>query len=405
MQQLLRHHPQLIFFGLLATLFSGPGQTFLVSLFIPEMRDAFGLSQAGIASIYATATLVSAFLLPWLGRLLDRMHLILFTSIAAALLAGGCITLGLSQGTLTLFCGFLLVRNLGQGTLTMISSTTIARLFGDARGKALSLTNLGFPLSEAIFPFAVTHWLEHYGWRSAWFFLAALIAGFFIPAVLLLLRRSPHKEIDPIDQAIDQTAVTELEAIRQWTSKEMLRDKRFYALMLPTLIPPGFLTGLFFHHGALIQWKGWDLSIISLAFLAYAACRGAMSFLIGPLVDRFSAKRLLPFCLLPFAGGIAGMIYGPNQLWAVAIFVGGGLTVGLTMTVKGALWAELYGTEHLGSIRGIQGSLSVFITAVTPPLMGLLLDAQINPALILSGMIGLIFGGSILAWWAGQVRT
>ena len=81
MLQLLRQYPQLLIFGILAATFSGPGQTFLVSLFIPGMRETFQYSQTEISSLYATATLCSALILPLIGRLLDRTHLMKFTLV------------------------------------------------------------------------------------------------------------------------------------------------------------------------------------------------------------------------------------------------------------------------------------------------------------------------------------
>jgi len=140
-------------------MFSGPGQTFLVSQFIPSMRETFGWSQTGIAGIYSAATLVSALLLPLMGILLDRLHLTKFTLSAGLLLALGCMFLSFSQGLVTVFIGFLLIRNLGQGTLSLISTTMMAKIFGSERGKALGIANIGYPLSEAIFPFMVSSWI------------------------------------------------------------------------------------------------------------------------------------------------------------------------------------------------------------------------------------------------------
>ena len=51
-----------------------------------------------------------------------------------------------------------------------------------------------------------------------------------------------------------------------------------------------------------------------------------------------------------------------------------GLTSGLAFTGFTALWAELYGTAHLGAIRSTAGAISVFASALGPLLAGVLLD-------------------------------
>jgi len=42
--------------------------------------------------------------------------------------------------------------------------------------------------------------------------------------------------------------------------------------------------------------------------------------------------------------------------------------------VLGALWPELYGTDHLGAIRSLSIALLVLSTAIAPRLMGWLID-------------------------------
>ena len=57
------------------------------------------------------------------------------------------------------------------------------------------------------------------------------------------------------------------------------------------------------------------------------------------------------------------------------------------MTVGNALYAELYGTRHLGSIRGMVTTLIVFSTAIAPFVMGMCLDAGVSLSFILCCMV------------------
>lgn len=405
MFKLIRKYPHLLFFGLLTAAFSGPGQTFLVSLFIGPMRETFGYSQSGIASIYSAATLVSAGILPFHGWLLDRVRLLWFTLVAGFLLAMGCLLLSRSQNFLMIFFGFLLVRNMGQGTLSMVSSTTMARIFGNVRGKALGIANMGYPLSEAIFPFLVSSWVLKYGWRSGWIFLAVLILIFFSPVAVFLLRKNREKKVYRIflrKSGMDTARKNSMygrvvtEGL-DWGIRDILRDWRYYALQIPILITPAFLTALFFHQTSLITWKGWNIQSVSVAFVAFAVGRGFVSLMIGPLIDRFTARALFPCILIPLGLGILCFIKGDDIFWAFAYLTGAGLSMGLNMTIVGALWAELYGVKHLGSIKGLQSAIIVFSTAVAPLIFGILLDAKVNHSFILWGMILLILLGIGLA--------
>jgi len=169
----IRKHPELLLFGMLTAMFSSPGQTFLVSLFIPHMQESFGMTKTEIAGLYSLATLISAGLLPWIGRVYDRSKLLKFALVTGLLLTAGCLVLSRSTGLISVLIGFFLIRNLGQGAMTMTSLTTMTRYFGPTRGKALGISNLGFPMAEAFFPIVVSSWILANGWRSGWVLLAA----------------------------------------------------------------------------------------------------------------------------------------------------------------------------------------------------------------------------------------
>ena len=51
-----------------------------------------------------------------------------------------------------------------------------------------------------------------------------------------------------------------------------------------------------------------------------------------------------------------------------------GITNGLTNVLLSSLWAEIYGVNHLGSIKALTGSLMVFSTALATAIFGLLID-------------------------------
>lgn len=389
----------MLFFGLLAAFFSSPGQTFLVALFIPEMRKEFGWSQSTIAGVYSAATLVSALILPLWGRLLDRTRLAWFALCAGLLLVAGCVLLSRTQGILTVFLGFLLIRNLGQGTLTMVSSTTMARAFGAIRGKALGLSNLGYPLGEALLPAIVSAWIFTNGWRSGWLLLAGITLVAYVPWSFLLVRSEPHLKAQ---EEFQFSGIAGKPAMGQpgrgWTLKQIRNDTRFYLILGSQLVTPAFLTALFFHQASLMAWKAWDMRIVAMAFAFFGVCRGLCSLAVGPLIDRVGARCLYPFMLIPFLAGLFFLIFGRTVTWSFAYLACAGMTMGLGMTISGALWAELYGTETLGTIRGISSSVIVLATAVSPPIVGVLLDSAVDPLAILYGMALLTLLGMFLGW-------
>ena len=51
-----------------------------------------------------------------------------------------------------------------------------------------------------------------------------------------------------------------------------------------------------------------------------------------------------------------------------------GISNGLTNVLMTSFWAEIYGVNHLGSIKALTGSLIVFSTALATTVFGVLID-------------------------------
>jgi MFS family permease len=69
-----------------------------------------------------------------------------------------------------------------------------------------------------------------------------------------------------------------------------------------------------------------------------------------------------------------------------------------------ALWAELYGTEHLGSIKSLITSLIVIATAISPMMLGFCLDHQWSVLHIFEMLISFLML-AMLTWWLAFRRS
>jgi MFS family permease len=144
-----------------------------------------------------------------------------------------CLILSLAPNVPLLFLGILGLRLTGQGLLSLTASTTMARVFDEGRGKALSISGLGYPLGEGLLPVAVVLLIHAVGWRWSWGILAAVIALLLLPAMASLLRR-----VEPFHQR----EIAQHRTARPRTP--LLRDRRFYLLLPGSLYLPLVLTAL-----------------------------------------------------------------------------------------------------------------------------------------------------------------
>jgi MFS family permease len=357
--------------GLLLTLFSSFGQTFFIGLSGSYILAEFALTDGEFGLIYMACTLASAATLPWLGQLVDRLSGARMVLVVMPGLAVSCLLMSVAPIVPVLAISIYLLRLLGQGMMTHIALTEISRWFDANRGRAISLIVPGHQLGEAVLPILFAAVVLESEWRTAWLVSAALILFAALPMIYILIRvdRIPA-EHDPADY--------EPAAVRQWTRAEVLRDYVFHIMLAGVLAPAFIGTTIFFHQAHLAELRGYPALAFAGAFPLMAGTTVVCGLVAGHLVDRFGAVRLLPFFLVPLT--IATLFAASVEaVWGIyAFMVLFGVSYGLTSTMFGALWPEIYGTRHLGAIRAAVVAAMVFATALGPGVTGAFIDRGID---------------------------
>jgi MFS family permease len=350
-------------FGLVTALSSSFGQTFFISLFLPYFMVDFDLTKGDFGILYGGCTLLSALCLPRLGSHIDRLDLKRYTTFTIVGLAAAALTVSTAPHVAFLALGIVGLRLTGQGLLGHISQTVMAREFAASRGKALGVAGLGYALGEAVLPLACTLGLQFLPWTAVWQIVSAGAIILILPLALGLLSNTNRQT-----EAATPTATTA--APRALGENTFGRDLNTY-LAIPVLLAPSFVfTGLFLYQVPMAEWKGWDPSWVAAAFSAFAVSRALSSIAIGGLIDRFSAVGLFPFFLMPLGAAVALFYWASSPWTAFPYLMLIGMTAGANSNIGSALWAELYGVEHLGRIRSVATSWSILGAAASPILIG-----------------------------------
>jgi MFS family permease len=366
-------------FGLLMMFSSSFGQTFFISLFSAEIRGEFGLTHGDIGLMYSVGTFASGMTLIWLGRKIDQVDLRVYSLATCGGMILATLFVSLIPAGFLFFLAFYLLRLTGQGLLSHIAVTSMARYFDRDRGKAISIAAMGLPIGEAFLPIVVVSLIAAIGWRATWNVSTAFIVVVLVPATILLLRghaarhsawaEATRKAQEESDSGRGQ---------RQWRIADVVRDVCFW-LVVPAALAPGFImTGFFFHQVHLADAKGWSLTWLATTFIGYAITVVATSMVMGPLVDRFRAAQLLPYYLPPLGLAMLLLVLFDHPAAALPYMVTAGITIGAGHTLIISMWAEVYGTAHLGAIRSLVQALMVAISALSPFVFGELIDTGVT---------------------------
>ena len=361
--------------GVFLVFSSSIGQTFFISLFSGEIRSEFNISHGIFGIIYSAATLSSAIVFFWLGKLADQFNLTLLGLITLGVLSGFSFLISSAETLLMLFLSLLGLRLFGQSMISHISVTAMARWFSKKRGQALSIALMGHPIGEALLPFLITFFLLEFTWREIWMGISICIIIFFLPLVFWLGRQLKSERFN---SSVSNRPEPKNFAKVSWNRSQVLRDIRFYQIIPGLLASPFIVTGFFFHQIHLIETKLWSISLLGSSYPLFALSVTGVTFASGWIVDRFSTVHLLRIFLLPLALGLM-LIASTDSVFAFPLFmILVGASTGSATIVISALWAELYGIGYLGSIRSMCFSMVVLSTSISPALIGFLLDIGVT---------------------------
>ncbi len=385
MFRLLRQYPYLISFGVLSIFLTGFGQSFFLSLFTPYLLKLLDLSNSTFGLIYASATMASGLMIPWVGKKLNYRNPLPFMFFTLIGLSFFAFSFSLIDHWVHLWLTVMGLRFFGQGMCSHISSTVIATRFSINRGRALSLASLGFPANEALFPLIFLSLGSFLTVPQMWQVFA--VSLLLLTGLAYYLLSSAGAEQEPDDE----------HGNHHYKEFHGYKSLTFWYYATPAILPPFLFTALFIYHGVLLESRGLSLSLMASSFLFFAISRFSSSLFAGVLVDHWGARKLFPWYLLPVILSLTVLYCFHSPLAFVCYLVLGAMTLGAASTIMNSVWSEIYGPEMMATVRSQMASLTVLSTAAGPFVFGYLIDGLGSVEQALFILIALMISFFLLA--------
>lgn len=395
------------------------------SLLMPPILNEYGWDRGVTAGAFSFGFLISAFLSPVLGKLMDRYgpRFVLVLGISAIVAGLGLATLGTQPWHLYLTLGVLV----GGGSVCMGysgQSLFLPNWFVQRRGLAMSIAFSGVGIGSMVLLPWMQLLIESGGWRHACLVLAAVVLVIGLPINLLLTRKPADLGLHPdgIDPNATRTSASgatlaprtnivdaQWTAI-EWTLARAMRTARFW------WIASGFFCSMWVWYAVQVhQTKflidigysardaAWALGAVSLAGIP-----GQIA--LGWLSDRIGREPVFACAKLGFLITYGVLLLMPSNpsmpmLYALILFQG---FIGYgTTSVFGAIPAEIFEGKHYGSIFGTLMLAAITGGAVGPWLTGLIHDATDSyaAAFVLAGVLCVYAAFAIWMSSPGKVRA
>jgi predicted MFS family arabinose efflux permease len=218
------------------------------------------------------------------------------------------------------------------------------------------------------------------GWRVAWLVLGAA-GGLTVATVSIMFVRNRPEDLGllPDGEVISEdptgpSVQSKLEL--SWTARDAVRTGAFWRISLAygLLMTTMGATGIFWV--SFLRSLGVAPQVAALAFSTQAFTQVAASAMLMPLINRVQPRYLAMFGFINITGA---MLVAANASTAWHGFAGallGGLGIGSAMLMQTHIWPSYFGREHIGAIRGAATPVTLAMTGLGTPVLGILFDTS-----------------------------
>ena len=349
-------------------------------LFIVPMGNSLGIGRSWFGWAQTARQFSSSVTSPAVGWLLDRYGSRVMLPVAALVTGLAMIALAFMTDAwhlVLLYAAMGLVGMSGPGAL--VTSVPVLKWFVRERGRAIAYMGLGIPIGAIVFVPLTQIFIDAWGWETAWIVLACIGIGVIVPLAAIFVRRQPEDmgllpdgdAAPPDDGNAGGAPVASAAALEySWTAAQALRSPTFWSLVAVFSMVSLAVGTVAVHRIADFTDRGFDTTLISWATAFDAVCAGAATFAFGRLVSRVAARFLgaVGFGLLAIASVMT--IYAQSDatmFGSMAIF---GLGIGGMMFLQNFIWADYFGREYVGSIRGISMPINLIVGGIGAPIAG-----------------------------------
>ena len=418
----------ILFAGVFGVLMSLPGQTAGIGAFTNHLMTNYRIDRVSLTFAYSVGTIISGFLVSYVGRMYDKVGVRPIAILAALILAGTLVILsqldriaqfftsfiGSSHHTtiilIMLIPLFLFLRLSGQGVTTLISRNMVMKWFETRRGFANIflgiIITLGFNATPKIFDDLI----QSSSWRVAWLGMALFLATVYILVIIFFFRDNPQslglRPDGALKPNLNKKGQSLFVASEDFTLKEARRTREFWLYSFILALLGLFFTGFTMNYESIFTSQGLTKELALQIFILSGFCSLGFQLAGNWISDFVSLKYFLPLAAAFILVNILSVPFLGNKNLYYYIFI---ISLGANSAFFGIFsaitWPRLFGTLHLGEISGYSIGIIVISSALGPFLMSLSQKylQSYHPSFYLCAAAGLIL--FILSFTARDERT
>lgn len=373
----------------------------VLGVFQIPMTNEFGWSR----SLYTMPMSIGSFLGGIggliIGPIMDKHGARWVMGIAILIMGLTFILMGFVENISHHFILQILGRTVIASTFFMVVGVVIPKWFITMRGRAIAFANLGQRIGQIAFPVMAERILSFSSWRTAWIAMGfAVWISSLIPTFALLRRKPEDYGLLPDGFDIRNQSSTpnhSYDSEESFNRRMVLKSSAFYLIAIAVCIQSFVTTTIHFHWFSYLTDIGISSSaaVISLSISPFVSM--PISIMAGFSAEKIPVQKLMAVSYYFMALSIVLFLYADTNLIAHLFGFAFGISTGVLFTVMNVVWADYFGRNSIGGIRGLVSPAHMLCNSLGPLMAAWSFDltGSYNSIFIFSACLSAL-GGSLL---------
>ncbi len=366
-----------------------------LAVFIFPLSEELDWSRTLIAGSATLGGLAASFASPVVGWMVDRYGARIVLVASVLILGLSTISLAWATTPIAFYLAYGMGRVIFSSPVQIGASVVVSRWFIRMRGRANGFLTVSHSAGMILFPLIAGLIIASGEWRNAWITLGIIVwVVALIPVALLIVERPEDVGMRPDGDSQDdfptQTAETKTSDEAEWTLREAMRTPALWILAIATgslfLIQAGTNT----HIAAYFRDQELSQITATVGIALNAAFLGIGSLIWGWIADRVGIRWVMAGVAITMTAGTLLFITVDTAAEAAAYSALFGLGLGGMLTVPPVAYANYFGRQSLGAIRGVTEPFTSMGQAIGVLVPGIIYDMteQYLTAFIAFAIIG-----------------
>ena len=372
-----------------------------LTIFILPLSAEFGWSRTLISESVSVGALAALVLSPAVGWCIDRFGARPVLVVSVLVLGLAMTSMAWATVPLTFYIAFASARVVFHTSAPIGASTVSARWFIKKRGRAIGIVFLCGAIGGLVFTMLSAQMIEHFSMKTAWIVIGLVVFGVSVaPSLLLVIERPEDMGLLPENEnpsvAVEErdllSPVEDSHENDSWTFPEAAKTKAFWMLFFAGMAMFCVNTGTNVHIGAYYLDQGLTLTVAAVAISIGWIVSACGSVVWGWVLEKIEARRAYSVVFMILCVSTVYLLTVDSTAGAlVAAILIGSVSSGSNVIIA-IMYANYFGRNSLGRIRGVSETGVLLGQATGPLLAGILFDSRGSYSFVF-----LLFGGIALA--------